>query len=66
MTRKDYVRIAHAVAQTRADLRDTAVHDGYAFVIYEKIIENLSDQLAADNPNFDRVRFKQACMIDYV
>lgn len=66
MTRKDYIRIAHAVAQTRADFRDTAINDGYAAMIFEKMIANLSEQLLADNPNFDVVRFKQACLIDYV
>ena len=46
MTRKDYVRLAEAI--NKADSR-------------EEVIDNLCHVLKADNPNFNRDRFKSAC-----
>ena len=57
MSRKHYVEIADAVINLRRginmwDQPDQAI---------DQFVRELSDIMAADNPNFDRSRFKEAC-----
>jgi len=53
VTKKDYVAIAAVLRQA-----DTAAPEK----IVREIAEKLSEVFAADNPRFDRERFKTACL----
>lgn len=52
MTRKDYVRLAAALARNRTEP---------ASLTWLNIIDSICTELQADNPRFDRVRFLEAC-----
>jgi hypothetical protein len=59
MTRKDYVKIAEAVNESRC--REV----GSFNVVYEEdLIENLCSVFEQDNPNFDRNKFVEACKVN--
>lgn len=52
MTKKDYIKIAAALAYTRTvDHRE----------VWGVIVNEIADILAADNARFDRERFYAAC-----
>ena len=55
MTRKDYVKIAKAISESKSNSgRDEFVSRPY-------VIEKLCTIFIEDNPNFDRTRFLTAC-----
>lgn len=56
MTHKDYVKIAAALADARAQFPD----DAHARVGVNLAEASIADVLAADNPRFDRSRFHAA------
>ena len=66
MTKKDYIIIAEEIK--KAYIRPTyfqgeginALNEAYQKGI-RIVTENLAEQLAFDNPRFDRVKFYQAC-----
>lgn len=64
MTRKDYIKIARAIANTpdgyawRLEEQKTAVSIALRGLTYQ-----IADILAEDNPRFDRARFVEACGI---
>ena len=67
MTKKDYQLIAEAISNARSFLNDgyyglpePAERKAVRFAIYR----DLADSLAADNPRFDRVKFRAACGLD--
>ena len=56
MTRKDYVKIAKAISESRStDLGDENVLNE------DRLIEELCTIFKEDNPNFDNTRFTKAC-----
>ena len=65
MTRKDYIAIADALAQTRPDstmLDPIVVKESVE--IWDQWLRDrrrVADVLASDNPRFDRQRFYDAC-----
>jgi hypothetical protein len=60
VTRRDYVRIAQAFADARADLLESLdPHD--LLIGWEMSVDYMADMLERDNPNFDRDRFVEAC-----
>ncbi len=74
MTRKDYVALAAALAQTRPTEEDYTRHSavgnntmfdgishGAALVAWTTTRDSIADTLRADNPRFDRSRFLTAC-----
>ena len=70
MTRKDFQAIADALASVRPSYRDidpmTFPHEAHqqqgAQLQWEHTCRAIGDVFAADNPNFDRTRFVQACL----
>ena len=73
MTRKDYVKLAEAISEGTNDalwLMHTISYPGedrerrYKAVEETrlKIVENVSAVLKADNGNFDKERFAEACL----
>lgn len=59
MTRKDYVMIAKAIADTRGDYGNLAVQKAIDNIAYA-----LANDFAADNPRFDYDRFVKACRVN--
>lgn len=59
MTRKDYERLARALAVSR----QTNSANGHQIAISDAAIF-IAAELAADNPRFDRVRFLKACGVE--
>ena len=57
MTRKDYVAIAEAFA----DSRPSAVTTPVQFYQWEDTRNKVANVFAEDNPRFDRQRFYKAC-----
>jgi hypothetical protein len=57
MTRKDYIALADAIAQTRRHWGKG--HDE----VIDEVAKNIADVLAADNGRFDRGRFIEATTI---
>lgn len=64
MTRKDYELIAAAIKSADSDTCN-ALHllesAEIALAIYSR---HIADALAADNPRFDRARFRRACGVE--
>lgn len=67
MTRKDYEKIASVIADSGLDrmqaLCPTEFEHGREYV-RAQIAENMADEFAADNQNFDRARFLKACGVE--
>lgn len=57
MTRKDYVLIAAAINGVYLD----ADWNQHCTII--ALVDDLSDALLVDNPQFDREKFKKACLV---
>ena len=53
MTRKDYIKIAQAIKDSK--LNDTQ------YLIKDSFVDIMCDMLYEDNNLFDRARFKEAC-----
>ena len=60
MTKKDYVRIAAALARSKDAFRGS---DGMR-VQWQEDVSVIADALADDNPKFDRARFLKACGVE--
>lgn len=54
MTRKDYVVIADAIANSRKLLRDNMTAEQFLNTV---LIPEIATALQSDNPNFDKPRF---------
>lgn len=54
LTKKDYIAIARILADARVRCYDP--------MPINNIMGGLADYFQQDNPNFDRERFKNACM----
>ena len=61
MTKKDYIKIAAALAQAGNTHFQYVPTNAGARLQYEACVGRLADTLAADNPKFDRARFYAAC-----
>lgn len=57
MTRKDYVKLAAALAS----VRPVGVPNYPKFYRWDLVVAAIGDTLADDNPRFDRARFVEAC-----
>lgn len=64
MTKKDYERIAKALAAAKPHPygQPGDFHDGRQGQ-HEQVVTILAEELALDNPRFDRSRFYAACGI---
>ncbi len=56
MTQSDYVKVSKAVAKATGDKFSTA-----PMATRDKLIDDLADMMAADNPRFQRNRFVLEC-----
>lgn len=62
MTRKDYVALARALAEARKDISVSRLTQRPALMHgWQLAVLNVSEALAADNPRFDRRKFREAC-----
>ena len=63
MTKKDYVRLAAAIKDARADIRgkEAPEHQEELLDGTSYAADFLADALANDNPLFNRARFLAAC-----
>jgi hypothetical protein len=67
MTKKDYVRIAAALARNTPGFGSYSEHVAWGSAskpdvqAWSRIVTAIADVLAADNPRFDRARFYKAC-----
>lgn len=61
MTKKDYVRIAAALADTLLINCPSAEYLAGATAARNSAVARIADALAADNARFDRARFLAAC-----
>lgn len=64
MTRKDYVALAKAFAESRPDDGEAGSCDRYGYEVWYRVFELVADVLEADNPRFDRLRFAYAAAAD--
>ena len=53
MTRKDYIALARAISEARTRTREK-LGSGY---VLSMVTVTIANELAADNPRFDRARF---------
>lgn len=60
MSRKDYVKLAAAFAETEPPIGDGGSCDRYGYETWAEALSAVADVLAADNPRFDRMRFYYA------
>jgi len=59
MTRKDYVLIAKTLNElVKGVEQDFSKHH---MGVLRELVNNLSDRLIEDNPNFNRAKFWEAC-----
>lgn len=56
MTKKDYIDVARTVAKASGDKFSIA-----PMATRDKLIDDLADMMAADNPRFDKDRFISEC-----
>ena len=59
MTRKDYIKLAAALAYTRPD-EDNRTPER----VWSDVVDIIGDVLKKDNPRFDRGRFIDAASVD--
>jgi hypothetical protein len=66
MTRKDYELIAQAFSNTinHCKWEEEDVDDFKSSFVLNDVILGLEVKFLADNPRFDRKRFREACGID--
>lgn len=62
MTRKDYIRIAAAIAEVEAMNEDIPDQYGLQAATLRIVVDRLALALAADNPRFKRATFETACL----
>lgn len=60
MSRRDYITIATAFAESRRIALDALTHKRAALSALDLATFTLADALASDNPRFDRERFYAA------
>jgi hypothetical protein len=58
MTRKDYIKIARVIND------NASISDGKRIIRWA-FIRELCDVLEEDNPNFNSIRFKEACGLEF-
>ena len=65
MSRRDYVKIAAAIAEMTTSAEGTLdidkPHDDTEYVAKEPLVELLVELFGEDNPSFDAERFLKAC-----
>lgn len=61
MTRKDYVKIAAVLNETRGAPQGNGSESDAALFQWTQDVAAIAYLLAADNPRFDRARFYKAC-----
>lgn len=63
MTKKDYIKIAQVLKESKPDTMYYDRENDYQFARFEwkNICERMADMLADDNPLFNRVKFLKAC-----
>lgn len=57
MTTKDYIKFAKMLAEHRPDAKDWP----HIFITWQGIRDKTADIFEADNPNFSRYKFIEAC-----
>jgi len=57
MTRKDYIVLAQALATAGIEIEGPQQAE-----LFERIVDQIADALALDNPRFDRARFNAAAI----
>jgi len=62
MTRKHYRAIAEFIRNNTSEIDDD-IHSHFMFVPRNSLVFELANLFAADNPNFDRQKFLDACGI---
>ena len=62
MTRKDYIRIAHAISETKNSYDKN--WDPNLFRTLKDVSKAIAHELKLDNPRFDKERFLTACGVD--
>lgn len=63
MTKQDYIRIARAVSEARAEARDNGTREAARQRGIDQVVLELVRELRADNGRFDSARFVSACNI---
>jgi hypothetical protein len=58
MTRKDYKLIASVIKACASDWKEKS----QSAIVCDNLANAMADELAKDNPAFDRSRFMSACM----
>lgn len=58
MTRKDYILIGNAIRTALSDDKGETTDP----LEFETALENLTDRLKKDNPNFDKSHFVDYCL----
>jgi len=61
MTRKDYVALAEAINKARRKVSGGVPIGLVSDLAIETVENSIADDLASDNPRFDREWFLQAC-----
>jgi len=66
ITKKHYIKIAEilnrqSIDLSRVDNKDYSLYEAKQTAV-RQIIEDLANYFETDNPNFDKVKFKEACL----
>lgn len=56
MTRKDYVVVAEILADFKSGIDNQ--------IVFQDMVDEFADFFAADNPNFNLTKFREACDYD--
>ena len=64
LTRKDFVKIANAFAETKGPYEDK-ITDDLAQSMRKYLANSIADVCQDSNPRFDRHRFLDACEVPY-
>jgi hypothetical protein len=65
MTKKDYTRIARAIAKTRAYYAKYYGEESSILEIVEDVAIEIGKELSADNPRFYPAQFMKACGFEW-
>lgn len=65
MTRKDYEIIAGAIKRNTQDHEglDNEGYDDFTYLDFHRFVDDLAEELAKDNPRFNKENFIQACTV---
>ena len=61
MTRKDYIKIAQALARSRPIAHTYNSPENTPREVWDRIVNEISGVLLADNSRFDAMWFREAC-----